>query len=133
MTFNDFVHKHDLKNEASSNIKIQQILSSIDNNSFYLRDGPFSTDIGIVSFHPSKGTHWVCKINESYSHSYGCVPPQKLSKFNLKRNVNCLDSEHKIQGQTSKKDSYCASFCLFILYLTKVLCIDSESAVLNFY
>ena len=59
MTFNDFVKKYNLKNEATSNIKIQQVLKSIglDNVKFYLRDGPFSSDIGIVNLHPSIGTH----------------------------------------------------------------------------
>ena len=30
MTFNDFVHKYKLKNKATSNIKIQQVLNSMD-------------------------------------------------------------------------------------------------------
>ena len=29
MTINDFVHKHNLRNEATSNIKIQQVLDSM--------------------------------------------------------------------------------------------------------
>ena len=43
MTFNDFVRKHNLKNKATSNIKIQQVLSSLGLNDVgnYLRDGPF--------------------------------------------------------------------------------------------
>ena len=32
-----------------------------------------------------------------------------------------------------KTDSYCASYCLCILYLTKVLGIGFKSAVLNLY
>ena len=67
MTFNDFFHKHNLKNKATSNIKIRQILSSLSLNDvgIYLRDGSFSSDIGIVNLHPSKGTHWVCYIKEN--------------------------------------------------------------------
>ena len=86
MTFNDFVYKPDLKNKATSNIRKQQVLSSIvfDNINFYLRDRPFSTHIGIVNLHPSKGTHWVCNLNESFFDSYGCVPPQKISKLIIK-------------------------------------------------
>ena len=62
MTFNGFVCKYDLKNKPTSNIKIQQVLSSLSLNDvvIYLRDGPFKSDIGIVNLHPSKGTHWVC-------------------------------------------------------------------------
>ena len=75
--FNDFVRKYKLKNKATSNIKIQKVLTSIglDNVNIYLRDGPFSSDIGIVNLHPSKGTHWVCYINENFFDSYGCVCP----------------------------------------------------------
>ena len=131
MAFNDFVHKYKLKNKATSNIKIQQVLNSIglNNVGIYLRDGSFSSDIGIVNLHPWKGTHWVFYINENYFDSYGCVCPKKLSKFIIKQNGYCLYSEYQIQ----KNDSYCASYCLYIIYLTKVLGIDFKSAVLNLY
>ena len=131
MSFNDFFKKFDLKNKATSNIKIQQILSclGLGDVGIYLRDGLFSTDVGIVNLHPLKGTHWVCYINENYFDSYGCVCPKKLSKFIIKRNGFCLYSEYQIQ----KNDSYCASYCLYIIYLTKVLGIDFKSAVLNLY
>ena len=131
MTFNDFIKKYNLRNKATSNIKIQQVLDSIglDNVNIYLRDGPFKSDIGIVNLHPFKGTHWVCYINENYFDSYGIVCPKKLSKSIIKRNGYCLYSEYQIQ----KNDSYCASYCLYIIYLTKVLGIDFKSAVLNLY
>ena len=134
MSFNEFVCKHKLKNKATSNIKIYEVLKNIGLDSkggIYLRDGPFSSDIGIVNLHPSKGTHWVCYINENYFDSYGCVCPKKLSKFIIKRNGYCLYSEYKIQGLTSKRDSFCASYCLYIIYLIKVLGIDFKSAVSN--
>ena len=131
ISFNDFVHKHNLKNKATSNIKIQQVLNSIglNNVNIYLRDGPFSSDIGFVNLHPTRGSHWVCYINENYFDSYGCSPPKKLSKFIIKRNGYCLYSEYQIQ----KNDSFCASYCLYIIYLTKLLGIDFEYAVLNLY
>ena len=129
MTFNDFVHKYNLKNKATSNIKIQQVLSSLSlkDVGIYLRDGPIKTDIGIVNLHPSKGNHWVCYINENFFDSYGSVCLKKLSKFIIKRNEYCLYSEYQIQ----KNDSFCASYSLYIIYLTKVLGIDFISAVLN--
>ena len=79
MTFNDFIKKYNLKNKSTSNKKIQQVLDSIglNNVNIYLRDGPFASDIGIVNLHPSKGTHWICYINENYFDSYGCVPAKK--------------------------------------------------------
>ena len=95
MTFNDFIKKYKLKNKATSNIKIQQILSSLSlkDVGIYLRDGPFSNFIGIVNLHPSKGTLWVCYINGNYFDSYGIVCPEKLSKFIIKRNGSCLYSK----------------------------------------
>ena len=131
MTFNDFIKKFNLKNKSTSNIKIQNILSSLSLNDvgIYLRDGPFSCDIGIVNLHPSKGTHWICYINENYSDSYDCSTPKKLAKFIINRNGYCLYSEYQIQ----KNDSFCASYCFYIIYLTKVIDIDFISAVLNLY
>ena len=99
----------------------------------FLRDGPFQSDIGIVNLHPSEGTHWVYCINENFFDSYGCVCPKKLSKFLIKGNGHGLYSEYKIQGPTNKKDSHCASYCLYIIYLTKVIGIDFKSAVLKLY
>ena len=132
MTFNEFIKKFNLKNKATSNIKIQEVLKKMGLDSevgVYLRDGPFGSDIGIVNLHPFRGSHWVCYINEIYFDSYGCVCPKKLSKFIMKRNGYCLYSEYQIQ----KNDSFCASYCLYIIYLTKVLGNDFKSAVLNLY
>ena len=131
MSFNDFVKKYNLKNEATSNIKIQQVLSSLglSDVGIYLRDGSFLGDIGIVNMHPSRGTNWILYVDENYFDSYGCAPPKKLSKFIIKRNGYCLYSEYQIQ----KTDSCCASYCLYILHLTKVLGIDFKSTVLNLY
>ena len=99
LTFNEFIKKYNLKNKATSNIKIQQVLNSIglNNVGIYLRDGPFSSDIGILNLHPSEGTHWVTYMNENYFDSYGCVSPKKLSIFIIKRNGYCLYSEYQIQ------------------------------------
>ena len=131
----NLLKKHNLRNKATSNIKIQQVLSSLSLNDvgIYLRDGSFKSDIGIVNLHPSKGTHWVCYINENYFDSYGITPPRKLPKFIIKRYGHCLYSEYKIQGLTNKQDSYCARYVLYVLYLTKVLGVDFISAVLNLY
>ena len=131
MTFNEFIKKHNLKNKATSNIKIQQVLSSLSLNDvgIYLRDGPFESDIGIVNIHPSRGTHWVSYINENYFDRYGVICPKELSKFIIKRNGYCLYSEYQIQ----KEDSFCGSYCLYKIYLTKVLGIAFKSAVLNLY
>ena len=86
ITFYDFFRKHKLK-KATSNVEINRVLSSLDLNDvwIYLRDGPFtSSDIDIINLHPSKGTHWVFYVNESYFDSYGCVPRRKLSTIFIK-------------------------------------------------
>ena len=81
MSFNDFVHKYNLRNKARSNIKVQQVLtsSSLNDVGIYLRDGSFKSDIGMVNIRPTNGTHWVCYIHENYFDSYGCAPPKKLN------------------------------------------------------
>ena len=68
MSFKDFNIRYRFKNKATSNLKIYQVLSSIalKNIVIYLRDGPFSSDIGKVNLHPRKGTHWVVYINENF-------------------------------------------------------------------
>ena len=90
--------KYNLKSKATSNIKIQQVLSCLVSNDvgIYLRDGPFLSDIGIVNLHPSKGTLWVCYMNENNFDSYGVACPKKLSKFIIKRNGYCLYCEYQI-------------------------------------
>ena len=111
LTFNDFVQKHNLKNKATSDIKKYEVLKKVGLDSkagIYLRDRLFSSDIGIVNLHPTKGTHWVCYINKIYFDSYGCSPPKKPTKFIIKQNGFCLYSEYQIP----KKDSFCASYCL---------------------
>ena len=106
MFFNDFIHKYKLKNKATSDITFYRILCSIglDSVDLYLRHGPFSSDNGIIYLHLSKVTHWVAYISENYFDSYGCSPPQKLSKLFIKRTRHCLYSEHKTQGLPTKRD-----------------------------
>ena len=95
MSCNDFVQKYKLKKATSNIKKKQKLLGSIgkDKVGIYLRDRLFSSDIGIVNLHQSKGTHWVVNINENYFDSYGCSCPQNLYKFIIKRNGHCLYSE----------------------------------------
>ena len=131
MTFNDFCKKYNLKNKATSNIKIQQVLNSIglNNVGIYSRDGAFLSDIGIVNLHPSKRTHWVCYIKHCYFDSYGCPPPKKLLIYLKNKHKKCIYSEYQIQ----KNDSFCASYSLYKIYLVKVIGGDFKSAVLNLY
>ena len=123
MSFNDFVQKHKLKIKAKSNKKKEQLLSflSLQEVGIYLRDGPFESEIGIVNIHPSKGAQWVLYKNEFFFiHMVVLLPRNYLALLKNEMYI-VLFSEYKIQGLTSKRDSYCASFCLFLFYLTKVI------------
>ena len=85
MLFNCFNHKYKIKHQATSNIKFQQVLlsTSLIDVGIYLRNVPFSSDIRIVNLNTTKGTHWVCYINEKNFDSYGCVCPKKVSKITI--------------------------------------------------
>ena len=77
LSFKEFVEKHGLKNKATSNVKIKEILNLLKLNStgIYMRDDKFTTPSGLVNLHPIKGTHWVMFSNQNYFDSYGCPPP----------------------------------------------------------
>ena len=81
LSFKEFVEKYRLKNEATSNVIIKEILNMLRASSeldtacgIYMRDDKFTTTSGIVNLHPTKGTHWVMFVNEFYFDSYGCPP-----------------------------------------------------------
>ena len=124
LSFKDFVEKYGLKNEATSNVKIKEILNELNIPcGIYMRDDKFNTTCGIVNLHPSVGTHWVMFTNQNYFDSYGCPPPTNI----LNHIKNGIYSEYQIQTN----DSYCAAYCLYTLYLTNK--IGFKNAVLNLY
>ena len=125
LSFKEFVEKYRLTNEATSNVKIKEILDILKLNStrIYMRDDKFTTSSGIVNTHPTKGTHWFMFVNEFYFDSHGGPPPTNILNH-IKKGIY---SEYHIQ----KKDSYCAAYCLYVLYLTQI--IGFKNAVLNLY
>ena len=124
LSFKEFVNKYGLKNEATSNVKIKEILKLMNTScEIYMRDDKFTTTSGIVNLHPTKGTHWVMFINEYYFDSYGCPPPTNILNH-IKKGIY---SEYQIQTN----DNYCAAYCLYVLYLTNI--IGFKNAVLNLY
>ena len=88
-----------------------------------MRDDKFTTDSGIVNIHLTKGTYWVMLVNEFCFDSYGCPPPLNIMSFLN----NGFYSEYQIQTD----DSYCAAYCLYVLYFTNI--IGFKNAVLNLY
>ena len=124
LSFKEFIEKYRLKNEATSNVKIKEILNKLRIQcGIYMRDDKFTTDSGIVNLHPSVGTHWVMYTDKYYFDSYGCPPPTNILNH-IKKGIY---SEYQIQ----KNDSYCAAYCLYTLYLTQIL--GFKNAVLNLY
>ena len=124
LSFKEFVNKYGLKNEATSNVEIKEILKLMNTScGIYMRDDKFITTSGIVNLHPTEGTHWVMFTNQNYFDSYGCPPPLNITK----QINNGIYSEYQIQ----KDDSYCAAYCLYVLYLTQI--IGFKNAVLNLY
>ena len=122
LSFKEFVNKYGLKNEATSNVEIKEILKLMNTScGIYMRDDKFITTSGIVNLHPTKGTHWVMFVNEFYFDSYGCPPPLIITK----QINNGIYSEYQIQ----KDDSFCAAYCLYVLYLTQI--IGFKNAVLS--
>ena len=124
LSFKEFVNKYGLKNEATSNVEIKEILKLMNTScGIYMRDDKFITTSGIVNLHPTKGKHWVMFTNQNYFDSYGCPPPLNITK----QINNGIFSEYQIQ----KDDSYCAAYCLYVLYPTNI--IGFKNAVLNLY
>ena len=130
LKFKEFIKEFNLKNKATSNIKIKQVLDElrIKNCKIYMRDDNFTTSVGIVNLHPYKGTHWVLYINRFYFDSYGILPPLSIQKYIKSKYKTLIYSEYKIQN----KDSLCAAYCLYILYLTHQG-LSFQSAVLRLY
>ena len=101
LSFKEFVNKYGYKNEATSNVKIQQILNTLRFSGelhlptkVYMRDDTFSIDSGIVNSHPTKGTHWVMFSDMFYFDSNGCPPPtiiqnqvKKVILFNFRKMI----------------------------------------------
>ena len=114
LSVKEFVEKYGLKIEATSNVKITEILNVKDIPAgVYMRDDKFTTTTGTVDLHPTKGTHWVMFTNQTYFDSYGCPPPTNILNLNNKG----INSKYQIQ----KYNSFCAAFCLYVLYLTQCL------------
>ena len=130
LSFKDIVDKYKLKNQATSNIKIKEVLKQFKiPANVYMRDDQFTTNSGIVNLHPTKGTHWVLftegasRLDKFYFDSYGCPPPKNV--------INQIENGTYSEYQIQKNDSYCAAYCLYVLYLTQTLCF--EKALLNLY
>ena len=128
-SFKEFLIKHNLKNEATSNLKIQEVLNKLGIKAgIFMRDSNITNEIAIVNLHPTKGTHWVLVIHNFYFDSYGCPPPKNVLKHVKSEYNKCIYSEYRIQ----KQDSLCANYCLYIIYLYHKLG-SFKKAVMNLY
>ena len=78
MSFSNFIKTYNLKNEATSNSKIYEVLKKIGLDSkvgIQLREWDFETNYGIVNLHPSRSQS-VCYNKDCYFDSCGCPPPR---------------------------------------------------------
>ena len=136
LKFKEFIKEFNLKNKATSNIKIKQVLDElrIKNCKIYMRDDNFTTSVGIVNLHPYKGTHWVLYINRFYFDSYGILPPLSIQKYIKSKYKTLIYSEYKIQNNDNEvQDSLCAAYCLYIIYLCEIIGLPFQKAVLKLY
>ena len=71
ISFNDFIIEYGLQNKATSNIITHQVLPFLFliDVGIYLRDGPFSIDLGNVSLQPFRGSNRVLNIHERFFDS----------------------------------------------------------------
>ena len=134
LKFKEFIKEFNLKNKATSNIKIKKVLDKLGLKfpliecGIYMRDDNFRTTVGIVNLHPYKGTHWVLYINKFYFDSYGIIPPLLIQNYIKKHHKNLIYSEYKLQNH-----DLCAVYCLYILYLTQIVGLSFQKTVLNLY
>ena len=114
VVYESLIKKYGLKNEATSNVEIKEILQILNIScGIYMRDDTFYTKSGIVILHPTKGKNWVMYTNEYCFDSFGCPPP--LSVMN---HINKgIYSEYEIQ----KNEKYCAGYCLCVSYVTNII------------
>ena len=140
LKFKEFIKEFNLKNKATSNIKIKKVLDKLGLKfpliecGIYMRDDNFTTSVGIVNLHPYKGTHWVLYINRFYFDSYGILPPLSIQKYIKSKYKTLIYSEYKIQNNNNKvQDSLCAAYCLYIIYLCEIIGLPFQNAVLKLY
>ena len=82
LSFKEFLVLYNLKNAPTSNIKIYDVLKKLNLEcTISMRDDLIFGNCGIINLHPTKGTHWVCFINNFYFDSYGCPPPQNILNY----------------------------------------------------
>ena len=114
-SMNAFMKKHKLKNEATDNIKISEVINKLNiGNDFdiYLKNDTLTTNSGIINLSKS-GTHWTAYYNNFYFDSFGVKPPKNIEK----QLAPVTYSTFKIQKR--RGDNKCASYCLYFLYLCR--------------
>ena len=63
ISFSELVNKFNLKNQATSVIKMKEVLNNLGINA-NMRDNEFSTKDEIGNLHSTIVTHWVCYIDK---------------------------------------------------------------------
>ena len=81
-----------------------------------MRDIQLTTKDGPSNLHRLKGMHWIFSINENYFDCHGFSPPKKPYQVSLLKEMENVF----IRKKNPVENSYCAAFCLCILYLIKI-------------
>ena len=129
LSFKEFVEKYGLKNEATSNVKIKEILNMLRAFSeldtacgIYMRDDKFTTTSGIVNLHPTKETH-LDMFNNDFFLIHMAVHLQLIYLITFKK--------VSIQNIKFRKMIVIVRRFVYVLYLTQI--IGFKNAVLNLY
>ena len=78
-----------------------------------MRDDAFTTKSGIVILFPTPATQWVMSGDDFYFDSLGRPSPVKV-KNQINRGIYS-------ENQNQIKDSFYASYCSYVLYLTQIM------------
>ena len=130
VSFNEFNPKYSFLKKAISNIENQQIPSN--KVKFFLRDGPFISDVGIVNLHPSKGTHWVLYINKIFLiHRVVHYQTNCLSLMLNEMHFGCILSTNS--KALDQKEMLFVLLIVHVYFFTTTLGMLKKSAVLYLY
>ena len=117
---NKFMEQHNLKNEATSGLKVVEVAKKLSLKDFsrYIRTDELTTKQGVKNLTDDykNGTHFVAFKDYYYFDSFCAEPPKEIGNQLAERHpekvCECYVSFNSIQNIN---DSNCASYCLYFL------------------
>ena len=78
-TLSDFITTFNIKNQNTSNTKLEQEQSKFGSDlKLHKRDNISSTKSAIVKSQPERRTQWVGFVHKHFSDSHACAPPKTI-------------------------------------------------------